>query len=149
MHFLHLQLPTEKRTKKITVIKWPRDKSKCEAHFSLPSCFSFYALIFSCYLLFDRPVKGNLSNGSPLALKKIVKSRFLNHLGERNLVRKFGRFEKSSVRKIGIPLSFITHSVFVLGEVKVSYLKRPYFVTVTTYQMAVILLFNEKTSLQF
>lgn len=43
----------------------------------------------------------------------------------------------------------LTRPVFVVGEVKVSYLKRPYFVTVTTYQMAVILLFNEKTSLHF
>ena len=37
----------------------------------------------------------------------------------------------------------------IAGEVKISYLKRPYFITVTTFQMAVILLFNEKTSLHF
>jgi len=46
-------------------------------------------------------------------------------------------------------VNLLTRPVFVIGEVKVSYLKRPYFVTVTTYQMAVILLFNEKTSLHF
>lgn len=47
----------------------------------------------------------------------------------------------------GRKLTWLQH--LSTGEVKVSYLKRPYFVTVTTYQMAVILLFNEKTSLHF
>ena len=64
---------------------------------------------------------------------------------ERILVRKLERSKKN----IGILLYLLTRTVFVIGEVKVSYLKRPYFVTVTTYQMAVILLFNEKTSLHF
>lgn len=47
----------------------------------------------------------------------------------------------------GRKLTWLQH--LSTGEVKVSYLKRPYFITVTTYQMAVILLFNEKISLHF
>lgn len=35
------------------------------------------------------------------------------------------------------------------GEVRVAYLKRPYFITVTMYQMTVILLFNDRTSISF
>lgn len=47
----------------------------------------------------------------------------------------------------GRKLTWLQH--LSTGEVKVSYLKRPYIITVTTFQMAVMLLFNDKTSLPF
>jgi len=47
----------------------------------------------------------------------------------------------------GRKLTWLQH--LSTGEVKVSYLKRPYIITVTTYQMTVMLLFNDKTSLHF
>ena len=79
---------------------------------------------------------------NPLVLLFEVESLFFNGTDPGSKTR---AFEK----KIGILHYLLTRTVFVIGEVKVSYLKRPYFVTVTTYQMAVILLFNEKTSLHF
>lgn len=64
------------------------------------------------------------------------------------LVKSVQMFEQFYNGKFnGRKLTWLQH--LSTGEVKVSYLKRPYFITVTTYQMAVILLFNERTSLQF
>ena len=46
-------------------------------------------------------------------------------------------------RIIQILIIYICH----LGEVKLTYLKKPYIILCTTYQMAVLLLFNEASTL--
>ena len=45
---------------------------------------------------------------------------------------------------ISLPLPFI-HP----GELKLNYLKKPYIVTTTTFQMAVLILFNNQPSMQY
>lgn len=47
----------------------------------------------------------------------------------------------------GRKLTWLQH--LSTGEIKVSHLKRPYIITVTTFQMSVMLLFNDKESLSF
>lgn len=64
------------------------------------------------------------------------------------LVKSVQMFEKFyNGRFNGRKLTWLQH--LSTGEVKVNFLKRPYIITVTTFQMAVMLLFNDKTSLNF
>ena len=39
--------------------------------------------------------------------------------------------------------------ILFLGEIKFTYLKKPYIVTCTTYQMAILLLFNENEKMTY
>ncbi|XP_068715782.1 cullin-2-like [Montipora foliosa] len=64
------------------------------------------------------------------------------------LVKSVQMFEQFYNGKFnGRKLTWLQH--LSTGEVKVNFLKRPYIITVTTFQMSVMLLFNDKTSLQF
>ena len=76
------------------------------------------------------------------------KLTWLQHLSTGELIN--GAASSSFFLLFGDKGKKIANSLcLIAGEVKISYLKRPYFITVTTFQMAVILLFNEKTSLHF
>ncbi|KAK2561191.1 Cullin-2 [Acropora cervicornis] len=80
-----------------------------------------------------------------ISISSDLNSSFSDFLSQANSSLGFEKFYNG--RFNGRKLTWLQH--LSTGEVKVNFLKRPYIITVTTFQMAVMLLFNDKTSLNF